>query len=601
MSAKLRYEEMFQTPLFKSSKNIANEAQENISWARKTLRKNDRITWFLKMAKYMILTSNEKQLSESEKKWVVKMGWEQFNHPRDNEPLHYTKRQLDDLKISLLHYLDLDLHPINTMVFSGSEKDLLEKMKNIESEWLSTTNSRSVHEYGTRFLVVPVPTHGNYKNELVWFNLEKSGCPIEGDAMGHCGNGKGKESETVFSLRSRDPEHPNRWIPRATFILHDDGNDGYVIGEMKGYGNQKPSVIYHEAIIALLKNDSITGINGGGWLPENNFSISDLNEIQKRDLYELKPVLMSANDLWLMNNQEMNKTILNKIKIELGASPFLYGGDKISIQLGGAAQIAINFEMKNLCQYASYIDSEEYKRKGISVSELENEFIGLIDELNTSNIQSDKDLINSLKNYLVNNHGAYIEDYDLEITKGEDIFYLYMNTSDQNLNEMMSDVCYVGYEVGTHSNIKQSFDTLIKNMEQETGGSIIRDSELGVYDLFFSPQEFMELHQRYTSKGFGDNSSISTTISNFKCSNENGLSAFFKSDLEGSEHGFHSFDNYTATNTMYYYISENMPEYMIETKHASINLESFPFDNVTTVAAKDNFVNKKLNDLLMPF
>jgi len=122
-----------------------------------------------------------------------------------------------------------------------------------------------------------------------WFNLNKPGCSIEAAAMGHCGNGSGQRGQTVLSYRTPVKRGKETfWEPHLTFIL--DTKTGQ-LGEMKGRGNQKPAAKYHPHIIALLKNPLIKGLVGGGYMPENNFSISDLPEVEADELMQLKPGL----------------------------------------------------------------------------------------------------------------------------------------------------------------------------------------------------------------------------------------------------------------------------------------------------------------------
>ena len=45
---------------------------------------------------------------------------------------------------------------------------------------------------------------------------------------------------------------------------------------MKGRANGKPATVYHDRITSLLSQPDFRGIEGGGYLPENNFSITDL-------------------------------------------------------------------------------------------------------------------------------------------------------------------------------------------------------------------------------------------------------------------------------------------------------------------------------------
>lgn len=135
-----------------------------------------------------------------------------------------------------------------------------------------------------------------FPDGFAWFDLHKPYCPKEGRAMNHCGNSAGKRNDaTILSLRQK-VDHKGRvmWMPHATFILDDEG----VLGEMKGYDNEKPDPEFHPYIIALLKHDMISGIKGGGYLASHNFSLDDLESNEDRDaLINEKPSLLTTREL----------------------------------------------------------------------------------------------------------------------------------------------------------------------------------------------------------------------------------------------------------------------------------------------------------------
>jgi hypothetical protein len=58
---------------------------------------------------------------------------------------------------------------------------------------------------------------------------------------------------------------------------------------MKGKNNDKPQSKYHPYIIELLKLPIIKNVKGGGYKPENNFKLSDLDNSQLNELLKLKP------------------------------------------------------------------------------------------------------------------------------------------------------------------------------------------------------------------------------------------------------------------------------------------------------------------------
>jgi len=111
-----------------------------------------------------------------------------------------------------------------------------------------------------------------------WVSLGVGSCSQEGKAMGHCGNSGARDGDDILSLR--DPEGK----AHLTFII----NDG-MLGEMKGRANSKPAKRYHPAIIELLKHPEIKSLRGGGYAPERNFDLKDLDQSQRKQIEALKP------------------------------------------------------------------------------------------------------------------------------------------------------------------------------------------------------------------------------------------------------------------------------------------------------------------------
>jgi hypothetical protein len=130
-----------------------------------------------------------------------------------------------------------------------------------------------------------------------WVSLGYGHCPIEAKSMGHCGNAGAKSGDNILSLR--DPEG----YPRLTFIV----NNG-MLGEMKGRANTKPKEDYHPAIVELLKHDEINHVVGGGYLPEMNFKLDDLDDETRNELLEDKPDLeVDEGELLEKKIEEINK------------------------------------------------------------------------------------------------------------------------------------------------------------------------------------------------------------------------------------------------------------------------------------------------------
>jgi len=125
-----------------------------------------------------------------------------------------------------------------------------------------------------------------------WFLLDRQSCKDEGAAMRHCGNVSSRSpSDRLFSLREpvkkkRGEKEVTLWKPHATFVV-----DTKTVGEMKGLANEKPAAKLHKYIVSLLESEHVKLINGGGYLPENNFSLEDLPEAEREALISKKPSL----------------------------------------------------------------------------------------------------------------------------------------------------------------------------------------------------------------------------------------------------------------------------------------------------------------------
>lgn len=179
-----------------------------------------------------------------------------------------------------LHWLDqyasIDYAPMQEFD-PMSVNDPLGRMQELEQ--LSKTQGKEMIEpTGEETIILDL---GKYK----WFDLGKSQCDAEGTAMGHCGNeATPTAGDTIYSLRrviSKGDQVYHR--PSLTFIV----NDG-VLGEMKGRANTTPKAEYHPYIMELLKSKYIKSVFGGGYQPENNFSIDDLTDDQRQELIDVK-------------------------------------------------------------------------------------------------------------------------------------------------------------------------------------------------------------------------------------------------------------------------------------------------------------------------
>ena len=170
-------------------------------------------------------------------------------------------------------------------------------LRNIEKEWQESRAGLLEPEEGDEILI-------KFPDGYAWWLLDRGYCSEEAKAMGHCGNAGAADGDRILSLRQPKGKE---WYPYLTFILDGAGQ----LGEMKGRNNDKPVAKYHPYIIALLKNDIVKDIKGGGYKPENNFSVADLTPEQREDLYKLKPILMTAKDYYAVHG--LDATLIKKL------------------------------------------------------------------------------------------------------------------------------------------------------------------------------------------------------------------------------------------------------------------------------------------------
>lgn len=313
-----QYEDMFSDKFIEVSKifnpNFSKTFYDDkIKWAKRNLKKNDRIVWFLRWSKVyaikVILTS-----SEVNKPYLV-----EFNIKfGSGEKLDFTTKALYDfidkelskikssvklnmrtikqvgtvgeqLIMRLDHYMSLDIAAIQNHVWGNeTPAELINIFHDAEKEW-KETRKRLIPDD-------PDLTKMIEMGDFVWFDLESPFCDIEAGAMGHCGNSPNSSdrNQTILSLRQKkEVSGETWWKPVATFILHK--KEG-MLGEMKGFGNDKPESKYHSYIVKLLEHKRIKGIKGGGYLPESNFSVNDLDDATRDKLVKKKPLLMTFGE-----------------------------------------------------------------------------------------------------------------------------------------------------------------------------------------------------------------------------------------------------------------------------------------------------------------
>ena len=250
----------------------------------------------------------------------------------------FPENSADKFVVALVHFLGTEgvAQKVREMPLKPDMPPLeaLEAWKELEDNWLQQLkdDERSIPHHGQMYNSDgedKIATGGSqeeatwramfdvfikFPDGSAWFNLNKEFCKDEGSSMGHCGNTAGhKHGDTILSYRVPHQNKPGYFTPHLTFIYNTDSE---LIGEMKGYANQKPSKKYHEVIKTLILDDRIKGISGGGYLPEENFSVWDLDDAA--ELVKKKPSLSGDNLLKYVQMVGVDDTLVELVHARMG-------------------------------------------------------------------------------------------------------------------------------------------------------------------------------------------------------------------------------------------------------------------------------------------
>lgn len=299
--------------------------REKVEWARRNLKRKDRITWYLRWARVGFVChvaehydaahvhkkmsripslSKSGDVAELEKENehvamerirdylladMTKRFGVTFSSVRPYEALAsfwggYDNSTLEHLMQMMDQIPKLDAY----RWVAQSPATLISELRTIEQEWTQEqrASAGALTQGATDRTIVQFP------NGFRWVQLMRGACSAEGRAMGHCGNGADpRDGTTMLSLREpcKKKNEKGKWKPHCTFILDSEG----ALGEMKGRFNKKPTPELYPFIIELLKNPLIESIKGGGYLPQNNFSFADITQEQREEVLAANLILVA--------------------------------------------------------------------------------------------------------------------------------------------------------------------------------------------------------------------------------------------------------------------------------------------------------------------
>jgi hypothetical protein len=259
------------------------EFREAMDEAKRVLKRVDRVAWFarwLRIGMVYRTPSFYPFLQEYADRSGMKPGTD-FTH-EDGRYMHDGWRQF--LR-QMEHWLGTPYQPFkdyqwNWQTPHGVDTDFYQ----MENRFKETQKVFIPYEPEDEIITFP----DGYR----WVDLKRPSCDVEGEAMGHCGNSAAySDDDTVLSLRQVITKEGEKfWRPALTFILNTRSG---MLGEMKGRENSKPKKTYHPYIVALLRQPFVKGILGGGYKPEANFDLGDLDKATQEELIREKPGLLS--------------------------------------------------------------------------------------------------------------------------------------------------------------------------------------------------------------------------------------------------------------------------------------------------------------------
>ena len=301
-------------------RSIPNE----IKWAKSSLKRSDRIIWILRLMKISYLRDLMRfefipdDVMEDIKKDIKKTSQKANISLGTPIPISLIVRNIE-------HFLSLPIQKIQDYQFTNqTPSELQSDLEELEQEWIGTRKEGGVEiQIGDEKLI---EFDGGSK---AWWLLDRGACREEGDKMGHCGNVPSvKSGDRILSFRTATDD-PSFWVPHMTFIL----DDNKMLGEMKGKANKKPNEKYHPYIVTLLRHKIIQGIKGGGYAPEENFSLYDLDDNTREKLLSEKPELGSLYDFY--KKEGLTDRVKNMIydKVSDLSLPEIYDIDEDNVTL----------------------------------------------------------------------------------------------------------------------------------------------------------------------------------------------------------------------------------------------------------------------------
>ncbi len=570
MSRMQRYLQMFDSPLLnKLNEGRQDNIQNEISTAMKFLKKDDRVVWYLRLYKEDMLQRHFNSVRFSGR--TNSPNYQQIDDKKERAFISKMKSSggsiadcdysLSELKVKLKHISEIDIHSINNMKFGWrSPSDILSEAEDHELTWVASKENITLVEYGTKIMDLP--------DDFAWFDLERGGCPLEGGAMAHCGNNWGNGNQTILSLRKflgQNEEGENQWRPFLTFIL--DKSNGF-LGEMKGRANSKPAARYHDAIYKLLaEHDPIKKVVGGGYLAENNFSLSDFSAEKFDNLMMKKPLLFSINELYRRYG-DVEKIgdidFADLVDKELGQKGIIEIGEKgtpdykkyYALEMGmSLSDISSDLDLSDLGHYEEVIEEGYFDIDGSDWNIYDDEIASALSEFKSKNPEKYSKMVS----VLTMDREEELEDFDRDLSDPANLVS-FVSEYDTEFSDSFNYAVSDAESNGAYYELTESIDILMKNLYKTGPLLAIRDDnadEYYTFNIVFTKESYFKFADEYKEQ-------IEHEVSYKGISESEALYELYKeqlfetADLHVPYNGFSGFCNDTFKERLSDHISEEL-------------------------------------------
>lgn len=321
--------------LYKEDSSVASSIDYFVRHAMEILKKNSRITWFLRLLKIYevldVLEYEPDKLTDNDRKRLERelRKYEEVGVSRSDLRHEFVEVAMSDVATMLYH---LEHFFSDTMVRNIPEignyepgmktfTQAIQELRSIEEKHMAKAPEKELDYEPHRYVsiseaeekehweVLPMRIESVGGGNLEWWLIPNYTSKLIKRAMsdekgiGHCGTCQNHSSQLLILAEAFENSGDPSLVPHLSFEL---GPDGELL-QMKGYKNSKPQPKYLPAIVKLLSEFKlIKEVRGGNYRPETDFKMSDLSDEQRLEVMEKNRSL--ADPVWLAKREKFTGT-----------------------------------------------------------------------------------------------------------------------------------------------------------------------------------------------------------------------------------------------------------------------------------------------------